>query len=99
GRAEARLALIELQSNRLDEAARHAERAEALCPASGCAWRIALGNVRADIALRGGDLPGAEARARAALAAAASAKDAREEMNARLLLERIAVERTRAAPA
>jgi hypothetical protein len=99
GRAEARLALIDLQSNRLDEAARHAQRAQALCPASACAWRIALQNVQAGIALRGGDLPGAEARAREALAAAISAKDAREEVNARLLLEEIAGERARSAGA
>jgi tetratricopeptide (TPR) repeat protein len=99
GRAEARLALLDLQSNRIDEASRHAQRAEALCPASACAWRVALENVQAGIALRSGDLPGAEARARAALSAAAFAKDAREEMNARLLLQEITVERARAAGA
>jgi tetratricopeptide (TPR) repeat protein len=96
GRAEARLALIELQSNRLDEAARHAQNAEALCTASTCPWRIALANVQAGIALRSGDLAGAEARARAALAAATAAQDVREEANARRLLGEIAGERGRA---
>jgi hypothetical protein len=97
GRAEARLALIELQSNRLGEAAGHAQRADALCPAA-CPWRLALANVQAGIALRSGDLAGAEARARAALAAAAAAKDAREEANARRLLAEIAGARAAKQP-
>lgn len=99
GRAEARLALIALQSSRLEDATRHAQRAEALCPAAACAWRIALANIQARIALRSGDLAGAEARARAALQAAESAKDVREEANARRLLAEIADERQRAAGA
>jgi hypothetical protein len=63
GRAEARLALIELQSNRLEEASRHAQRAEALCAASACAWRHALNDVQAAIAAGRGRAAGArEAR-------------------------------------
>ena len=49
GRAEARLALIALQSRRLEESARHARNAEAHCGAS-CPWRRALGNIQAGIA-------------------------------------------------
>jgi len=98
GRAEARLALIELQSRRIEEAALHARRAEALC-ATECAWRLALGNVQAGIALRTGDLAGAETRAQATRAAAASANSIREEANALRLLGEIAGERGRGAEA
>ncbi len=82
GRAEVRLALIELQLDRPEDAARRAERAAQLCQKPDCPWRAALLNVEAGIALRGGDYTTAEARARDALAAAGRAKDAREEANA-----------------
>jgi len=90
GRAEARLALIELQSGRLVEAARHAARANGLCPQAQCPWRLALLNVLAGIALASGDLDGATARAGEAHAAAAQAGDRREEANARRLLGEVA---------
>ncbi len=98
GRAEARMALIALQSRSLDEAARRAQRAEGLC-ANECAWRLALGNIQAGIALRGGDLAGAEARALATKDAAVAAKALREEANAWRLLGEIAGEGGRGADA
>ena len=98
GRAEARLALIALQAKRLEESARHAQNAEALCAAS-CPWRIALGNIQAGIALRNGDLAGAEARALATRTAAASANDIREEANSLRILGEIAGERAQGAQA
>jgi len=98
GRAEARLALIELQSKRLEESARHAQSAEALCGA-GCPWRLALGNIQAGIALRSGDLAGAEVRAVATRTAAASANDIREEANSLRILGEIAGERGQGAEA
>ena len=79
GRAEARLALIELQSNRTSEAARHAARASELCSEAQCPWRMALLGVLARIALESGDLDLATTRA-------AQAGDRREEANAWRLL-------------
>ena len=98
GRAEARLALIELQSKRLEESARHAQNAEALCGAS-CPWWLALGNIQASIAVRSGDLAGAEVRALATRTAAASANDIREEANSLRILGEIAGERGQGAEA
>jgi len=98
GRAEARLALIELQSKRLEESARHAQNAEAHCGAS-CPWRLALGNIQAGIALRSGDLASAEVRALATRTAAASANDIREEANSLRILGEIAGERGQGAEA
>jgi tetratricopeptide (TPR) repeat protein len=89
GRAEARLALIELQAQRNAEAARHAARAETLCAAQ-CAWRPALLNVQAAIAARSGDASAAEARAREALAAATGAGDAAEQAGAWRILAELA---------
>jgi len=86
GRAEARLALIELQSNRTSEAARHAARASELCSEAQCPWRMALLGVLARIALESGDLDLATTRAGEVRAAAAQAGDRREEANAWRLL-------------
>jgi tetratricopeptide (TPR) repeat protein len=80
GRAEARLALIELQAGRADEAAYRSARAEELC--KQCQWRPALLNVQAAIMARNGDAGAAEGKAREALAAASSANDAREQASA-----------------
>ena len=82
GRAEARLALIELQSGRPAEAAGRAARAEQHCLGADCAWRPALLNVQAAILLQEGAIAAAESRAREALAAAARGKDEREEASA-----------------
>jgi tetratricopeptide (TPR) repeat protein len=81
GRAQARLALIELQSGRAADAARHAALAEGQCKAD-CAWRPALLNVQAAILLEQNDLPAAEARAKDALAAGGLAKDEPEQASA-----------------
>ena len=70
GRAEARLALVELQQNRVDEATLHAARAEQLCPAGACPWSLALQNIMTEIDLRRGDLGAADIRVRVTLAAA-----------------------------
>lgn len=99
GRAEARLALIELQTDRVAEAARHAARAGELCPPADCPWRLALLNVEAGIALQSGDLATAESRARATLAAAARAGEPGEEANARRLLGEVAERGGRGADA
>jgi hypothetical protein len=69
GRAEARLALVELQQNRVDEATLHAARAEQLCPAGACPWWLALQNIMTEIDLRRGDLGAADIRVRVTLAA------------------------------
>src|SRR5262245_2612399 len=81
GRAEARLALIDLQSGRPTEAAQRAARAEQHCGGADCTWRPALLNVQASILLQEGDSAAAESRARDALAIARG-KDEREEANA-----------------
>jgi len=99
GRAEARLALIELQQNRLDEAALHAERAERLCAASDCVWRLALQNILAEIEMHRGDLVAAEARLRSTLASAGRSADKREQANAWRLLGLVEAKRGRATEA
>jgi len=98
GRAEARLALIELQTNRVADAARHAARAQELCPPA-CPWQLPLLVVEAGIALRSGDPAGAQTRAQAAVDAARAAKDIREEANAWRLLGEAAGENGRGTQA
>jgi tetratricopeptide (TPR) repeat protein len=81
GRAEGRLALIELQSGRPAEAAQRAARAEQHCAGADCTWRPALLNVQASILLQEGNIPAAESRAKEALTVARG-KDEREEASA-----------------
>ena len=95
GRAEARLALVDLQQNRVDEATLHAARAEQLCPAGACAWRLALQNIMTEIDLRRGDLDVADKRVRATLAEAGRGTERREEANAWRLLGEIEARRGR----
>jgi tetratricopeptide (TPR) repeat protein len=95
GRAEARLALVELQQNRVDEATLHAARAEQLCPAGACPWSLALQNIMTEIDLRRGDLGAADIRVRVTLAAAGRGTERREEANAWRLLGEIEARRGR----
>ncbi|HKA42885.1 MAG TPA: hypothetical protein VKF40_12930 [Burkholderiales bacterium] len=90
GRAEARLALIELQSRRPAEAAQRAASAEQHCTGAECTWRPSLLNVQAAIFLQENDVAAAESRAREALAAAVRGKDEREEAGARRTLAAVA---------
>ena len=90
GRAEARLALLELQLWRTAEAAQHAARADDLCSQAQCPWRAALLTVLAGIALENGDLDAAAGRAREAQAAAARSGDRQEEANAWRMLGEVA---------
>ncbi len=94
GRAEARLALVELQQNRAEEAALHAARSEKLCRAA-CAWGVALQNIIAEIELQRGNLDAADARVGATLVATGRSADRREEANAWRLRGQIEARRGR----
>jgi len=95
GRAEARLALIELQEDHAESAGQHAARAQQLCPSEACPWRLAVQNVSAAVALANGDVALAKTRTQETIASAKRAGDVSEEANAWRVLGQIALKEGR----